>query len=322
MKRVLLTGAAGFAGSHIAEHIVATTDWKIVALDRLSYAGRLDRLKDIPRDRIEFVCHDFRSPFHPPILRQLGKLDYIIHNGAETHVLRSLAEPEVFVHSNVIGTFHVLEMAKLLGCERFLYTSTDEVFGPAPEGVSYKENDHPHPTNPYSASKASGEMFCHAYFHSYQVPILTTRTMNLFGEKQHPEKFVPLVISHLLQGKRVPIHCSKQGIVGSRNWIHARDHADAVLFLLRNGNVGETYHVAGMEYTNEEMARMIAEFACIRGMDLERVDAATHRPGHDLRYALDDSKIRALGWEEPQWSGDALANTVRWFLNNKGWLEP
>lgn len=321
MKRVLLTGAAGFAGSHIAEHIVATTDWKIVALDRLSYAGRLDRLKDISRDRIEFVFHDFRSPFNAPILRQLGKLDYIIHNGAETHVDRSLTEPEVFVCSNVVGTFHVLEMARALGCEQFLYTSTDEVFGPAPEGVCYRECHSPRPTNPYSASKAAGEMFCHAYYKTYSVPTLVTRTMNLFGEKQHPEKFVPLVISKLLKGQRVPIHCSKDGVVGSRNWIHARDHADAVLYLLRNGTVGETYHVAGLEYTNEQIASLIADLACLP-LNMERVDAETHRPGHDLRYALDDSKIRALGWEEPQFLADALAGTVKWYLENKEWLEP
>lgn len=320
MKRVLLTGAAGFAGSHICQHIIEKTGWKIVALDRLTYAGKLDRLKDIPRERIEFVCHDFRAPFPNGVLRKIGTLNYIIHNGAETHVLRSITDPETFMCSNVIGTFHVLEMAKKVGCEKFLYTSTDEVFGPAPEGISYKENDPPKPTNPYSATKAAGEMFCHAYAKTYAVPTLITRCMNLFGEKQHPEKFVPLVISKLVKGETVPVH-SKNGKIGSRNWIHARNYADAILFLLEKGAVGETYHVAGMEYTNEEMARMIAEFSRIQEFRMELVDAETHRPGHDLRYALDDSKIRALGWDELMWSGDSLANTVRWFLNNKEWLD-
>ncbi len=320
MKRILLTGAAGFVGHHVCDHLVANTDWKIVGLDRLTYAGKLSRLAHIPKDRLEFVFHDFRAEFPDSVLRQLGHIDYIIHNGAETHVDNSLREPEVFVQSNVLGTFHVLEAARIIGCQKFVFTSTDEVFGPAPEGISYKENDPVKPTNPYSASKAGAEALCYSYFKSFDVPVIITRTMNVFGERQHPEKFVPLVMRKILRGESVPIHASPEGVSGSRHWIHARNQADAILFLLDVGCPGETYHIAGDERTNFDMANWIANYM---GSELkfQFVDANSHRKGHDLRYALSDAKLRGLGWKPHVSFGESLRRTVSWTLRNREWLD-
>jgi dTDP-glucose 4,6-dehydratase len=324
MKRALLTGAAGFAGSHIVDHILQTTDWEIVGLDRLSYAGSLDRLKEHRGNpRLNFVFHDFRAVFPTSLLKRIGKIHYVIHNGAETHVDRSLLLPGDFIESNVVGTFHVLEAARRIGVERFIFTSTDEVFGPAPPGVSYEEDDPIKPSNPYSATKAAGEALCYSYFKSYGLPVVTTRTMNMFGEKQHPEKFVPLVMKKVLDGERVPIHAAKyEGVVavcGSRNWLHARNQADAILFLLEHGRDGQTYHVAGIEKSNSDIAELVAQFV---GADLRKVfvDAVTHRRGHDLRYALADDKIRSLGWKPPVEFLPSLEKTVLWTLAHKEWL--
>ena len=324
MKRLLLTGAAGFAGSHIVDAMMKTTNWEIVGLDRLSYAGSLDRLKEYRGNpRLKFVFHDFRAQFSASVLRSIERADYVIHNGAETHVDRSLVTPEDFIQSNVVGTFHLLEAARKLEVERFIFTSTDEVFGPAPAGVAYKEDDTLRPSNPYSATKAAGEALVYSYFKSFGLPAIVTRTMNMFGEKQHPEKFVPMVMKKILGHQTVPIHASiyddKVVTLGSRNWLHARNQADALLFLLERGVPGETYHVAGVEFDNLEIAEMVAGFI---GFPLKKqfVDAVSHRQGHDLRYALSDDKIRCLGWRPPVEFLASLEKTVSWSLENKEWL--
>lgn len=325
MKTLLLTGAAGFAGSHIVDAVMKGTDWEIIGLDRLSYAGSLDRLKEYRGNpRLKFLFHDFRASFPDSLLERIGEVDYVIHNGAETHVDRSLVSPEEFVQSNVVGTFHVLEMARKLCMERFIFTSTDEVFGPAPAGVSYKEDDTLKPSNPYSATKAAGEALAYSYFKSFHLPAITTRTMNMFGEKQHSEKFVPLVMKKIIRHETVLIHAAihdgKVVTLGSRNWLHARNQADALLFLLEHGVPGETYHVAGVEFDNLEIAEMVAGFM---GFPLKKefVDAVSHRQGHDLRYALSDEKIRSLGWRPPVKFFASLEKTVSWSLEHKEWLD-
>lgn len=324
MKRVLLTGGAGFIGAHIVEHLHKNTDFEIVVLDRLSYAGSLARLAQFRADsRVRFVFHDFRGEFSASTLYSLGKIDYIIHNGAETHVDSSLIEPELFVTSNVIGTMNVLEAARKLNVERFILVSTDEVHGPAPLGVDYKEDAEIRPSNPYSASKASAEALSYAWWTSFNVPVIRTRTMNIFGERQNPEKFVPMCIRKILDGEQIAIHGSAHAnVVGSRKWLHARNQADALLFLLTRGFVGETYHIAGVEKTNLEMAELIAA-AVGKKLDYRLVDFHSSRPGHDLRYSLDDTKLRNMGWAPPVQFQDSLERMVEWTSRpeNAMWLQ-
>jgi dTDP-glucose 4,6-dehydratase len=319
VRKVLLTGGCGFAGAHIVEHLLANTDWEIVVLDRLSYAGTLERLTHLRSPRLRFVFHDFRAAFPDVVLKKLAGVDFIIHNGAETHVETSLHDPESFVQANVVGTLHVLEAARKLNVSRFLYVSTDEVHGPAPTGVDFTEDAPIKPSNPYSAAKAGGEALTFAYWKSYKLPVIITRTMNLFGERQHPEKFVPMTIRKVMDGELVTVHGTSDGRIGSRKWLHARNQADALLFLLRNGLTGETYHIAGEEYTNLEIAQFIA--ATIgRKLSYEIVDFHSQRPGHDLRYSLSDAKLRAMGWQPPMEFGESMGRTVRWAMENPEWI--
>jgi dTDP-glucose 4,6-dehydratase len=319
--RVLLTGGAGFIGAHIVEHLHKNTDWEIVILDRLSYSGSLERLAQYRGDkRLKYVFHDFRAEFSATTLHALGQIDFIIHNGAETHVDTSLTDPALFVQSNVVGTMNVLEAARKLKVKRFLYVGTDEVHGPAPNGTDFKEDAEIKPSNPYSASKASAEALAYAWWKSFNVPVIRTRTMNIFGERQNPEKFIPMCIRKVICGETVTIHGNMKQI-GSRKWLHARNQADAILFLLRNGEIGETYHIAGIEKTNLEMAKLIAE-ALGQRLKFELLDFHSARPGHDLRYSLDDSKLRALGWKPPVEFAESLQRMVEWTSQpeNAMWL--
>lgn len=320
--KVLVTGACGFAGSHITEEILSNPDNEVVALDSLTYAGRLDRLAHLDRSRIHFICYDFRFPFSAEILKQVGQVDYIIHNGAESHVARSFVNPRIFVESNVIGTLHVLEAARKLKPKKFLYISTDEVFGPARE-TPFKEEDLLQPTNPYAATKASGEFLAYSYFHSFDLPVIISRTMNMFGERQNPEKCVPLMIKKILGGERVPVHginltSGKGPISGSRHWLHARNQANALSFLLENGVVGQKYNVGGEERTNLEIYQIIARTL---GVLSQYEWAPPLGPIHDFSYSLDDSKITSMGWKPPKDFETSLRETVLWTRDNQGWLE-
>lgn len=333
-KKLLLTGAAGFSGAHIVRHIMENTDWEIVSVDRLNYAGSLERLAEYKNNpRLSHVFHDFRAAFPAPVLHKLEGVDFVIHAGAETHVENSLVDPLPFVESNVLGTLHVLDAARAIGVEQFIYVSTDEVHGPADPGVSYKEDATIRPSNPYSASKAGGEALAYAYWRSFRLPVTITRTMNLFGERQHPEKFVPMTIKKIRDGQVVVVHggsimgvdnFGSAQVVGSRKWLHARNQADALLFVLTrlNANVigrGDVYHIAGEEHTNLEIAQYIAE-SVGKSLSFEIVDFHSSRPGHDLRYSLDDSRLRSRGWAPPIPFRDSLDRTVRWTLDHPEWL--
>jgi len=318
MNRVLLTGAAGFAGSHIADLFVHCTDWEIVSLDCLTYAGRLDRLAHLPRNRVRSLYHDFGTPLPDALLKQLAGIRYIVHNGAESHVARSLQDPGVFVRSNIIGTFNMLEAARKLNPDTFLYVSTDEVFGPG-KAVPYTEADPLRPSNPYSASKAGGEMLVQSYHSAFGLPTLISRTMNMFGERQHPEKFVPMTIRKILAGEPVDIHVGPNGKSGTRQWLHACIQADALLYMLGMGQRGEAYHVAGTERSNEEVAGLIAQ-ALGKTPVLRHVDILAKNGGHDLSYAIDDAKLHALGWKPSTSLELMLQRTVKWTAAHREWL--
>lgn len=327
--RVLITGGAGFIGHHVVNHLLVNTHWHVTVLDKLTYAASgFDRLRDIScfdHKRVTVLTSDFTHPISDGVVKELGAIDYIVHMGAETHVDRSILEPTPFVMTNVVGTMHMLDLArKIPGLRKFVYFSTDEIFGPAPEGVNYKEWDRYNSTNPYSASKAGGEELCLAYSNTYGVPLTVTHTMNVFGERQNEEKFIPMCIKKILREEKVLIHADSLRVqAGSRMWIHARNVADALVFLLTHTTPKrDKFNIVGeREVDNLSMAQIIAGILK-KPLFHEMVDFHSQRPGHDLRYALDGTKLAEFGWKHPLDFNESLINTIEWYLKpeNIRWL--
>ena len=341
-KKILITGGAGFIAHHVIDKILSTTDWHIVTLDRLDFSGNLNRLNEVvmsypesERKRVRVIHHDLKAEINPEIAASIGTVDLISHLAAGSHVDRSISYPLEFVMDNVVGTAHILDYArKLENLERFAYFSTDEVFGPASAGIDYKENDRYNSTNPYSATKAGGEELAVAYENTYKLPIYITHTMNVFGERQHPEKFIPMTIKNARDGNMVTIHSDRdKKIPGSRHYIHAKDVADGMLFLLQNqdkiDNLEKDYGgakcpkfnlVGPVEWDNLTLAQKIA-MAQNKELKYKMVDFHSSRPGHDLRYALDGTLMKELGWEPKVSIDERISQVVNWTLNNDRWLK-
>jgi len=342
MKRLLLTGGAGLIAHHTIRHLLQNTDWEIVSLDRLDYSGNLNRISDMMTEftpetqkRLRIVHHDLRAEVNEMLQADLGQFDYIVHMAASSHVDRSIEDPMCFVMDNVVATCNILNFGrKQKKLERFIYFSTDEVFGPAPKGVDYKERDRYNSTNPYSATKAGGEELAVAFENSYGMPIYITHTMNVFGERQHPEKFIPMVIRKARDGESVTIHSDEsKTIPGSRHYIHAKDVADGCLFLLNNqdkidampkdfgGAKCPKFNLVGpVEWDNLQLAQNIAKAQNVE-LKYEMVDFHSSRPGHDLRYALDGNLMKELGWEPKVSIDERIIQVVQWTLNNERWLK-
>ena len=342
MKRVLITGGAGFIAHHLIYYLLNNTNWEIISLDRLDYSGNLNRLNNIlsklddsQKSRVNVVFHDLKSEINPWIKKEIGRVDIILHLAAGSHVDRSIDYPMEFVLDNVVGTANILEYARRVNesnkLDRFIYFSTDEVFGPAPKGIDYKENDRYNSTNPYSATKAGGEELAVAYENTYRLPIYITHTMNVFGERQHPEKFIPMCIKKIRDGESVTIHSDKtKRIPGSRHYIHAEDVAEAIYFLLTNkieyeidfgGAKCPKFNIVGSEEINNlELAQIIAKCQN-KELKYEMVDFHSARPGHDLRYSLSGEKMKKLGWEPSIKLTDRIKQVVDWSLNNQNWIE-
>ncbi len=324
--RILITGGAGFIGHHLVESVLINTDWEVIILDKLTYASNgYNRLRDagyINNPRLKIFSADFSYPLPIGLIQEIGYVDYLIHLGAETHVDNSILHPENFVMANVVGTMHLLNYIRDKHVKKFVYFSTDEVFGPAPKDVEYKEWDRYNSTNPYSASKAAGEELCLAYANTYKLPIIITHTMNCFGERQHPEKFIPSVIRKIIKEEIVFIHSDPTKTrAGSRFYIHCRNVAAALLFLLDKSQNRDKYNIVGeKEVDNLEMAKFIAKIID-KPLKYELIDFHSSRPGHDLRYALDGNKMRVMGWNIPKTFEESLIKTIRWYLNNSAWLE-
>lgn len=338
--RILITGGAGFVGHHFVEHFLRKTDADIVVLDKLSYASNgWERLRDISAyddERVLSLAHDFSKALPIGIRQEIGDVDYIFHIGAESHVDNSITDPAPFVESNVVGTMHMLDYARSftnkLKC--FFYFSTDEVFGPAQDGFEYSEEDRHNPSNPYAATKSGGEMLVKAYRNTYKLPAIITRSMNIFGERQHPEKFIPLCIAAALNGEKVLIHgYPDKDRAGSRFYIHARNVADGYLHLVNKIEenplevVGQDFHITGeKEVDNLHLYQLITAMVkektgCGDIRNFKLVDFHSARPGHDLRYALSGAKMKTYGWEPPKAFEQSLEKTVDWTLQNKDWLD-
>ena len=342
MKRVLITGGAGFIAHHLIYYLIKNTNWEIVSLDRLDYSGNLNRLndimsniKEIDKKRLKIVFHDLKSEINPWIEKEIGDINIILHLAAGSHVDRSIDFPIEFVMDNVVGTANILEYARIINnsnsLERFIYFSTDEIFGPAPNGIDYKENDRYNSTNPYSATKAGGEELAVAYENTYGLPIYITHTMNVFGERQHPEKFIPMCIKKIRDSESVTIHSDKsKKIPGSRHYIHAEDVSDAVHFLLTNsinyevdygGAKCPKFNIVGSEELNNlEVAQIIAN-SQEKELKYEMVDFHSSRPGHDLRYSLSGEKMKKLGWTPTIKLTERIKQVVDWSLKNENWIE-
>ena len=338
MKKILITGGAGFIAHHVIDKILSSTDWEIITLDRLDFSGNLNRLNEVvntypesERKRVRVIHHDLKAELNPEIIANIGNIDYISHLAAGSHVDRSISYPLEFVMDNVVGTAHILDYArKIDNLERFAYFSTDEVFGPAPPGINYKENDRYNSTNPYSATKAGAEELVVAYENTYGLPSIITHTMNVFGERQNVEKYIPMVIKKVRDNETVTVHANKEKtIAGSRHYIHAGDVADALLFLYnydlstipedKTGAKCQKFNIVGKdEIDNLELAQFIAKTQH-KDLKYKMVDFHSSRPGHDLRYALDGTKMKNMGWE-PESAFKRLESVVQWTLENDRWL--
>jgi dTDP-glucose 4,6-dehydratase len=326
--KIIITGGCGFIGHHFVEHIFKNTDWDIIIFDKLSYASNgFERLRDtdtLNNSRVKVFTNDLTQPLPEGIIKEIGSnIDYIVHMAAETHVDNSIKDPKLFIDNNIYSTLNMLEYAKLLpSLKMFFYFSTDEVFGPALGDILFKEWERHKPTNPYSASKSAAEQICISYENTYKIPLMIVNVMNAFGERQHVEKFIPLCIKKLFNNEKIYIHSyPDKKTSGTRFYIHARNIAEAVLFLIKNGTIGEKYNISGeREVSNLEMAQMIAKFMN-KELDYELIDFHSSRPGHDLRYGLDGSKLFNMGFNLPINFEESLRKTVEWTLENKKWLE-
>lgn len=327
VTRILITGGCGFIGHHFVEHIYINTDWDIIIIDKLSYASKgFERLRDtniLDTDRIKIFTNDLINPISEGINREIGEVDYIIHMAAETHVDNSIKEPLFVIKNNINSTLNILEYARnIKNLKKFFYFSTDEVFGPALGDKLYNEWDRHKPTNPYSASKSAGEQICISYENTYKLPIIIVNVMNVFGERQHIEKFIPMCIKKILNNEKVHIHSyPDKKTSGTRFYIHARNVAQAILYLIINGNIGDKYNISGeKEVSNLDLAFLIAKILN-KELIYEMVDFHSTRPGHDLRYGLNGNKLYNLGFKLPVNFEDSLSKVVEWTLNNIKWLD-
>jgi dTDP-glucose 4,6-dehydratase len=316
--RWLVTGGLGFIGSHFIRLVLRERPQiEIVNLDAVTYAGNPANLADVQNEsRYRFVRGDICDG--ATVLAAFGEGgDALVNFAAESHVDRSIAAPEAFLRTDVLGTHILLEAVRQLHIPRYVQVSTDEVYGDVPQGES-RETDALRPRSPYAASKAAGDLLTLAYHTTYGAPVLVTRGSNTYGPYQYPEKIVPLFVTNLLDGERVPVYGDGMQI---RDWLYVDDHARAILHVLERGAIGDVYNVSGqMPMTNLDLTRRLLR-ECGRTMETH-VEHVADRPGHDRRYAIDSAKLRALGWTPRTDFDDGLARTVRWYREHESWWRP
>jgi len=330
-QTLLLTGGCGFVGHHLVEGVLKQTDWDIVILDALTYAGNLNRLTNISlwdneKHRVKFVWHNLNSPISETIHKMIGNIDYVWHVAAESHVENSINDPIPFAY-NVVSVTNLLQYLreKQPNLQKYIGFNTDEVFGPAAEGIYHSEDFKFNPSNPYSASKGGQWCMEYAFFKSFQMPIVMVHSMNIYGERQHPEKFIPMTINKVLTGEKIVLHGIKGGKCSSRCWIHAREVCNGLIYLTSIGVMGESYNIVGEEKDVLDIANRISIAITMKPLEeskIEWVDFHKTRPGHDSRYALSGEKLKKIGWIPTFSIDDSLGKTVRWSIQseNKRWL--
>jgi dTDP-glucose 4,6-dehydratase len=313
--RLFVTGAAGFIGSNYVRRVLATSDDQVTVYDALTYAGNEATLRDLEGDpRYQFVKGDIRD--RDAVSRAMDGHDAVVHFAAESHVDRSIVNPDEFVSTNCLGTNVMCDVARRVGVDRFLHISTDEVYGSIESG-SFRETDPLSPRSPYSASKAGSDLIALSYLETYGLPVVVTRSSNNFGPYQFPEKVIPLFVTNLLEGTKVPLYGDGLNI---RDWCYVDDNCAGVDLVLRKGAVGEVYNIgAGNEITNRELTERIL---AALGAGEEMIEYVEDRMGHDRRYSIDCSKVRALGWAPDRELSEALEATVEWYRANRWWWEP
>lgn len=336
MKRCLLTGIGGFSGSHFLDHILETTDWDVIGVASWKHKGVPERVLDSEvyrknKDRVTMITHDLTSPFSKITKLKIGKIDYIINVASQSDVEQSIVDPVPFVQNNVSLILNMLELAREIKPEVFIQISTDETSGPMIDNKPHDEWSATIPSNPYAASKAAQEAVAISYWRTYDVPVVITNTMNLVAERQDPVKFLPKTIKYVLEGKTMPIYAAADGSLGSRFYIHARNQADAVLYIIKNtvpasyergALVLDRYNIVGEKQLNNlEFAQLVAK-AVGKELKYEIISfySQSQRPGHDLHYGLSNGKMKSIGWEYPISLEDSLAKTVKWYVENPEWL--
>lgn len=315
MKKILVTGGCGFIGSNFIRYLFENYEYKIINLDALTYAGNPENLKDISGDKkYKFVYGRVEdSKLVGKIIRDV---DYIVHFAAETHVDRSISEASPFVTTNILGTSVLLDSALEQDVEKFIYISTDEVYGSIVKG-KFKENSPLDPTSPYSASKASADLLAQSYYKTYNLPVIIVRPSNNYGGWQYPEKFIPLMITNALENKPLPIYGKGENV---RDWLFVEDNCRAIDLVLQKGRAGEVYNIAGDE--EKKNIDVVKNILKLLGKKDNLIKFVLDRPGHDFRYAICSSKIRKeLNFRPSISFEEGLQKTINWYRENTGWWE-
>lgn len=309
---ILVTGGAGFIGSNFVHQWLATSDETLVNLDKLTYAGNPENLRDIERDpRYHFIKGDICD--RATAVRAMQGCETVVNFAAESHVDRSIAESRSFVRTGVIGVQTLLDAARRAGVSRFIQIGTDEVYGSIREGL-FTEESPLQPSSPYSAAKAAGDLLALSYFKTYGMPIVITRSSNNYGPFQYPEKLIPLFVTNCIEGKPLPLYGDGRNV---REWMHVLDNCRAIDLVLRAGAPGEVYNISsGTEMSNIEIARLILETL---GASEDRIHRVADRPGHDFRYAMSCDKLRALGFAPTVEMVSGIRETVEWYRANPSW---
>lgn len=320
--KLLITGGLGFIGSNFIRYILKKypassaggSDYQVINLDKMTYAGNPENLKDIENNKqYKFIKGDICEREQVGDLVSKEKPDAIINFAAETHVDRSILEPDAFIKTDIFGTHNLLEAVRNYGIKRYIQISTDEVYGSIEKGLFTEQSDLK-PNSPYSASKTGADLLVRAYFKTYNLPVLITRSSNNYGPYQYPEKLIPLFITNLIEGKKVPIYGDGLNI---RDWLYVLDNCSGIDMVLHKGKAGEIYNIgADNEKTNKEITEIILKGL---GKDESSIEYVKDRPGHDRRYALDSTKLKKLGWKPEYGFEQAMKETIEWYKNNPDW---
>ena len=320
--KILVTGGAGFIGGNFVHHMVKKyPEHTVINLDLLTYAGNLETLKPVEdKPNYKFVRGDIADRRFIMDLFEKERPDVVVNFAAESHVDRSITDPGIFVQTNVMGTQVLLDASKEYGIKRYHQVSTDEVYGDLPldrPDLFFREDTPLHTSSPYSSSKASADLFVLAYYRTYGLPVTISRCSNNYGPYHFPEKLIPLIISRALADEKLPVYGKGENV---RDWLHVSDHCDAIDLIIHNGRVGEVYNVGGHnEKTNLEVVKTILKAL---GKPESLIEFVTDRPGHDLRYAIDPTKLETeLGWKPKYTFETGIRQTIQWYLDNKEWWE-